>query len=464
MEGCDLAKAFPQADWEAKGMIVDEDNDGDKHLQYFDAEGEPITKPFKFYDTNCCKTMRDHLKDDHNQTNENMFPYFRPTQIRKKTNNSQGRGNSQINAPPRRRRRRRRRQETRESAAGKVPKATSRRQVTKRRNRKPKARQVAQASSSVASVSKSVDSIDRSDEEHETRKPRQKRPRLNDLDNGGNGVAVSVFLFRFLALGLFATFHLNFMSFLLSITLLQRRIPNPDEEDDDDSIVSREESDDVDGTTAGAKPTARKTTSGKAPRAVQPRNAQAVVKAVFASRDCSDVTIVCKDGTVVQAHSALFDRSWKEQHPDGRWETDKSSVVMKAIWRLFALEKLQPNSLERTVCWNCWKAVYEFELDEDLIHVCQEKCIANITLQNVKGFLLTSKLLNATRLFDACFEYACENYIEIATTDSSFGVGVGAELLTEIVSMILVAQGTPHDEDDEHCEAIAHSAGTCPSH
>jgi hypothetical protein len=52
------------------------------------------------------------------------------------------------------------------------------------------------------------------------------------------------------------------------------------------------------------------------------------------------------------------------------------------------------------------EAVYQFQLNDDLLRVCQKKCIDNINESNVKEFLLFSvKPRNTTFFFDACFKY-----------------------------------------------------------
>ena len=65
---------------------------------------------------------------------------------------------------------------------------------------------------------------------------------------------------------------------------------------------------------------------------------------------------------------------------------------------------------------------------------------------------MAAKQHNATRLFDACFDYACKNFEEIATTDRSFGVGVGAELWAEIVSEFTSRKERSQDEDEDQSE------------
>jgi hypothetical protein len=56
------------------------------------------------------------------------------------------------------------------------------------------------------------------------------------------------------------------------------------------------------------------------------------------------------------------------------------------------------------------EALYKFQLSDDLLRVCQKQCIEIINESNVKNVLLSAKLLVATFLFDACFEYVCQHF------------------------------------------------------
>jgi hypothetical protein len=67
------------------------------------------------------------------------------------------------------------------------------------------------------------------------------------------------------------------------------------------------------------------------------------------------------------------------------------------------------------------EAAYQLQLNDDLLRVCQKKCIDTINDANVKEFLLLSaKPRNATFLFDACFKYVCEHLFEIIGKDPVF--------------------------------------------
>jgi hypothetical protein len=66
------------------------------------------------------------------------------------------------------------------------------------------------------------------------------------------------------------------------------------------------------------------------------------------------------------------------------------------------------------------ETAYEFQLNDDLLKVCQAMCIDIINESNVKGFLLLAKPRNATFLFDACFKYVCEHLFEIIGEDPVF--------------------------------------------
>jgi hypothetical protein len=66
------------------------------------------------------------------------------------------------------------------------------------------------------------------------------------------------------------------------------------------------------------------------------------------------------------------------------------------------------------------EALYKFQLSDDLLRVCQEQCIEIINESDVKNVLLSAKLLVATFLFDACFEYVCKHFFDIIGKDPMF--------------------------------------------
>ena len=96
------------------------------------------------------------------------------------------------------------------------------------------------------------------------------------------------------------------------------------------------------------------------------------------------------------------------------WETNKSSDVIKALLSLIYTGE-DPFKSSDAHLLELLETVYEFELDHNLVRVCQAKCTANITLLNVKNFILSAKWLNASFLFDACFKYVCEHYFQLVS-------------------------------------------------
>ena len=182
------------------------------------------------------------------------------------------------------------------------------------------------------------------------------------------------------------------------------------------------------------------------PKATVPHATQALWESLLFSSDSSDVTFVCPDGTEIPAHRVIlatgnpyfrtyFSGLWTEQYPDGRWETEKSSNVIKSLLSLIYTGKA-PFDLSDAQLLELFETVYEFQFNDDLCRVCQAKCIENINHANVKDLLLSSKTRNASFLFDVCFEYVCSNFVKvckdctIARGIMDFGEG---ELWNEIV-------------------------------
>jgi hypothetical protein len=163
------------------------------------------------------------------------------------------------------------------------------------------------------------------------------------------------------------------------------------------------------------------------------RHAKAMLGSMLFSPHFSDVLFVCSDGTEIPAHrnvlaannsyfQTYFSGRWSELHSDGRWETNKSSDVIKALLSLIYTGE-DPFKISDAHLLELLETVYEFELDHNLVRVCQAKCIANITLLNVKNFLLSAKRLNASFLFDTCFKYVCEHYFQLAS-DHTFALDI----------------------------------------
>lgn len=149
-----------------------------------------------------------------------------------------------------------------------------------------------------------------------------------------------------------------------------------------------------------------------------------VNRSMLFSPDFSDVTFVCPGGIEIPAHRnvlaannayfrAYFSGPWLEQHPDGRWETTKSSDVIKALLSLIYTGEA-PTEISDAHLLELFETVYEFHLDSDLLCVCQAKCIENIGTSNAKDLLLAAKLHDASFLFDAAFKFVCEHFADVA--------------------------------------------------
>lgn len=174
------------------------------------------------------------------------------------------------------------------------------------------------------------------------------------------------------------------------------------------------------------------------------RHTKTILGSMLFSRDYSDVTFVCHDGSEIPAHrvvlasknpyfQAYFSGPWTAQHPDGRWETEISSDVMKAVLSLIYTGEVQAN-LSDAHLLELLDTVYKFQLDGDLLRVCQAICMENITVANVKNLLLSAKLHDASFLFDTCFKYVCENFAQLGS-DPGFAadiIKVDAQLWRDI--------------------------------
>ena len=117
---------------------------------------------------------------------------------------------------------------------------------------------------------------------------------------------------------------------------------------------------------------------------------------------------------IARIFDTYFSGPWTEQHPDGRWNTKKSPDVIKAMLSLIYVGEA-PFELSDAHLLQLLETVYEFQLDDCLLRVCQAMCMDNITLVNVKNFLLSAKLYDATFLFDACFKYVCQHFVQLGS-------------------------------------------------
>ena len=158
------------------------------------------------------------------------------------------------------------------------------------------------------------------------------------------------------------------------------------------------------------------------------RHTKTMFGSILFSPDFSDVTFVCPDGIEIRAHrvvlasknpyfQAYFSGPWTEQHPDGRWETEKSSDVIKALLSLIYIGE-SSSDLSDAHLLELLETVYEFELVDDLLRVCQALCMENITLFNVTDLLLSAKRLEASFLFDACLKFVSDHFLKLVANHS----------------------------------------------
>ena len=154
---------------------------------------------------------------------------------------------------------------------------------------------------------------------------------------------------------------------------------------------------------------------------------------ILFSPDYSDVLFVCPDGTEIPAHrvvlgsnsysQAYFSGPWAEQHQHGRWETQVSSDVVKAMLSLICTGEAPWNSPMRS-CSNCWELYTNLSFTTIFFASAKQNArIENISRANVKDLLLSAERLEATFLFDACFDYVCANFAVICS-DRAFARGV----------------------------------------
>jgi hypothetical protein len=167
------------------------------------------------------------------------------------------------------------------------------------------------------------------------------------------------------------------------------------------------------------------------PSATVFRHTKTMLGSMLFSPKFSDVTLVCPDGTEIPAHQVIlsgnslyfdtyFSGLWAERHPDGRLQTEMTQDVIKPLLSLMYTGEILLNMNDSTLV-GLLEAAYQLQLNDDLLRVCQKKCIDKINDANVKEFLLLSaKPRNATFLFDACFKYVCEHLFEIIGKDPVF--------------------------------------------
>jgi hypothetical protein len=167
------------------------------------------------------------------------------------------------------------------------------------------------------------------------------------------------------------------------------------------------------------------------PSATVLRHTKTMLGSMLFSPKFSDVTLVCPDGAEIPAHQVIlsgnslyfdtyFSGHWAEQHPDGRLQTEMTQDVIKPLLSLMYTGEILLNTNDSTLV-GLLEAAYQFQLNDDLLRVCQKKCIDTINEANVKEFLLLSaKPRDATFLFDVCFKYVCEHLFEIIGKDPVF--------------------------------------------
>lgn len=178
------------------------------------------------------------------------------------------------------------------------------------------------------------------------------------------------------------------------------------------------------------------------------------------SPDLSDVTFVCSDGTEIPAHKVVLaaknsyfkifsSEFWAEQYPGGRWETSKSANVIKCVLSLIYTGEAQ-KELSDVQLLELLNTAYEFQLGDDLLRVCQAKCIDSIALVNVKALFLSAMLHDAKFLFDACFEYICKHFHEIMLNEPQFGMDINRQLWEDIVKSAKgrINRKRPRDESE----------------
>ena len=142
------------------------------------------------------------------------------------------------------------------------------------------------------------------------------------------------------------------------------------------------------------------------------------------SPDFSDVIFVCPDGTEIPAHRNIlaaknpyfrtyFGGPWTEQHPDGRWETEKSSDVIKALLSLMYTGEDSLGVLLIQHFLTYWKLSMNFSLMMILSESAKQSVLRISMSRMSRTFFLSAKHACASFLFDACFKYVCETFLQI---------------------------------------------------
>lgn len=148
---------------------------------------------------------------------------------------------------------------------------------------------------------------------------------------------------------------------------------------------------------------------------------------VFSER-FSDVRFMCEaDDAEIPAHrcvlatasryfAALFEGPWQENVEGGRLQTSNSAYIMRAVVRFIYTGDIKPEMLDEQAT-ELMGVAAEYEL-QDLRTLCEKRCLATLSLDNVKERMQLAHLHECKELKRGCFKFVQRNAATLLTSSS----------------------------------------------
>ena len=137
-------------------------------------------------------------------------------------------------------------------------------------------------------------------------------------------------------------------------------------------------------------------------------------KTMLLDSEFYDVTFECNNGKSFRAHKCIlsaasdyfrnyFTGPWSRHHPNGVWKTSNSSDVMWAVLTFIYTGELSAATV-KAHAKDLLCVAHEYHLRQ-LFEICQDSCIRNLSLDNIKTMLQLAHLHDSKELQNACFDF-----------------------------------------------------------